>query len=84
MPRWRVEWQAGGELVFDLPAQDINGDAYDEESISCDVYNACGDLADVVADRVFDELDSRSTDDAEADGTFEFTLTEIVTATEPS
>ena len=39
--------------------------------------DACADIGQDIADKVFDELDSRTTDDAQADGDFQFTLTEV-------
>lgn len=77
MRRWRVEWKAAGELVFDLPEEDVSGCEYNSWTIAADVDNALGGLKDVVADMVFAELDGDTLDNADVEGEFEFELREL-------
>lgn len=61
MARYRIEWQAGGEVVVDVPAADADGQPHTAESIAMDVANATmlieDDLADDLADAIASELD---------------------------
>lgn len=85
MAKWRIEWQAGGELLVELPEQDVNGDAYDYESINSDIGNATLGIGDDLAEDIADELGITTGmtpelvggELLEADGTIDWKLTRV-------